>query len=214
MTQHYTTPQLASNSTTPSKLVVMLHGVGSNGDDLISLAPFIQMDFPTFHFISPNGTEKYDMAPFGYQWFSLRDRTNDVIMKQVEKNKDLVEKIITTQQDILGLSNKDTILLGFSQGTMMASYLTLQAEDPYHAMIGFSGRLVAPQEAPKNKRTPICLIHGLDDIMVPATESEDFQKYCLDNTIECALKLIPNLSHSIDHTGLEFAKDFIKKREK
>ena len=48
-------PEVASLNAIPEKLVVMLHGVGSDGNDLISLVPYIQKAMPTCHFISPHG---------------------------------------------------------------------------------------------------------------------------------------------------------------
>ena len=57
----------------PSSLVILLHGLGSNGRDLISLAPFWAKDLPETVFISPDAPFVCDMAPMGYQWFSLQE---------------------------------------------------------------------------------------------------------------------------------------------
>ncbi|MCP5369298.1 MAG: dienelactone hydrolase family protein [Rickettsiaceae bacterium] len=194
------------------KLLVMLHGVGSDGEDLITLAPIMSNNLPHYHFFSPNGIEKYDMAPFGYQWFSLRDRSWPAIMPQITKNTVLLQKIITAKQLELNLTNAQTILLGFSQGTMMASYLTLTADRPYYAMIGFSGRLVPAQTSP-NHNTPICLIHGLEDSVITCSESEKFYQYAIEHNIACHLKIVDNLAHSIDITGIDFAINFLKNLE-
>mgnify|MGYP003421027014 CR=1 FL=1 len=193
-----------------NKLLVFLHGVGSDGYDLISLVPFIQNDLPNYHFISPHGVEPFDMAPFGRQWFSLQDRTPSLILKLVEQNAPKLAEIISKKQRELGLSNKDTILFGFSQGTMMASYLTLAQKDkPYAALIGFSGRLIAPVTGQVNTKTPICIIHGVSDDVVPCAESENFAKYCKELKIEHEMHLINNLTHSIDDKGLNYAVNFL-----
>lgn len=60
-------PEIKSLNKKADKLVVMLHGVGSDGNDLISLVPYIQNSLPNCHFISPHAIEPYDMAPFGRQ---------------------------------------------------------------------------------------------------------------------------------------------------
>ncbi len=201
-------PEIKALSANPKKLMVMLHGVGSDGEDLISLVPYIQNALPDYYFISPNGVEPYDMAPYGRQWFSLRDRTSSVIINLVENNVEKIQNIILNKQQELNLTNADTILFGFSQGTMMASYLTLVQDQPFYAIIGFSGRLIPPSLI-KNKNTPICIIHGLDDNVVDAQESRDFAQFCQNNNIEHQLKLIPNLTHSIDSDGIEFAIKFL-----
>lgn len=202
-------PEIKALNTSPSKLLVMLHGVGSDGNDLISLVPFIQKSLPDYHFISPDGVEAYDMAPFGRQWFSLQDRSPVVILKLVEQNAPPTLEIIKKKQKELGLSNAQTILLGFSQGTMMGIYLTLSQTEPFAGFVGFSGRLIAPP-IPTNKSTPICIIHGQDDEVVYAKESEKMAEYCKQHNISQQLLLIPNLQHSIDASGMEFALNFIR----
>ncbi len=57
----------------PKQLIVLLHGVGADGNDLISIAPFYQSVLPHAHIVSPNAPFPFDMAPFGYMWFSIGD---------------------------------------------------------------------------------------------------------------------------------------------
>ena len=204
---HY--PEIKPLNDKASKLLVMLHGIGSDGNDLISLVPYIQKSLPDCHFVSPHAVEPYDMAPFGRQWFSLQDRTPATIMRLVATNIPLVLELIKNKQNELGLTNADTILFGFSQGTMMGIYLTLIQTEPFAAMVGFSGRLLPPPEL-KNKTTPFCIIHGEDDV-VYAKESANTAEYFKQNNIEYQLLIIPNLTHSIDASGMEFAVNFLKK---
>ena len=192
----------------PTKLMVMMHGVGSDENDLISLAPFFQESLPEYHFFSPNGVEPYDMAPFGRQWFSLQDRSPNTIMNLVEKNTPIILKLIKDKQSELGLNNSDTVLFGFSQGAMIASYITLGQSDPFAAMVGCSGRLIPPRLL-KNIKTPICIIHGQEDDIVHVDESKNMSEYCNQNNIKNQLLIVPSLKHSIDSSGIEFAKKFL-----
>jgi len=202
-------PEIKPLNKKSDKLVVMLHGVGSDGNDLISLVPYIQNSLPNCHFISPHAIEPYDMAPFGRQWFSLQDRTPATITKLVANNVPLALELIKDKQKQLGLTNADTILFGFSQGTMMGMYLTLIQEEPFAAMVGFSGMLLPPLEL-KNKSTPFCIIHGEQDDVVYAKESSSTSLYLKQNNIEYQLLIVPNLTHSIDASGMEFAVKFLK----
>jgi len=201
-------PEIKALNEKPSKLMVFLHGVGSDGHDLISLVPYMQNSLKEYHFASPHGIESYDMAPFGRQWFSLQDRTPETILKLAQKNALKVQEKITIKQKELGIENKDTVLFGFSQGTMMGIYLTLTQDEPFKGMLGFSGRLIPPPIL-KNTSTPICIVHGLDDDIVDANESKKLEQYCIKNNIEHKLLLIPNLTHSIDGKGIEFALKFL-----
>jgi len=203
-----TYPEIKPLEEKANKLMVMMHGVGSDGNDLISLVPFMQNQLPEYYFISPNGVEPYDMAPFGRQWFSLIDRTPETIIGLVEKNAPKALEIIQMKQKELGLTNADTVLFGFSQGTMMGIYLTLTQEEPFAATIGFSGRLIPPAYL-KNTKTPICLIHGRDDDVVPVSESEKMAEYFDVHNISNQILVVPNLTHSIDASGIKFALKFL-----
>ncbi len=204
-----TYPEIKPLEEKANKLMVMMHGVGSDGNDLISLVPFMQNQLPDYHFFSPNGVEPYDMAPFGRQWFSLIDRAPETIIGLTAKNAPKALEMIQAKQQELGLTNADTILFGFSQGTMMSIYLTLVQEEPFAATIGFSGRLIPPATL-KNTKTPICLIHGKDDDVVPASESEKMAEYFDANGISNQLLVVPNLTHSIDAGGMKFALKFLQ----
>ena len=69
-------PPLAGGK--PRKLVILLHGLGADGNDLIGLQQYWGRLLPEAEFISPNAPFPCDMAPYGYQWFSVQDRTPDV----------------------------------------------------------------------------------------------------------------------------------------
>ena len=202
-------PEAKPLSAKTNMLLVMLHGLGSDGNDLISLTPFIQKSLSDYYCISPHGIEAYDMAPFGRQWFSLKDRSPETIASLLQINSQKIQDIIISKQNQLNLSTSHTVLMGFSQGAMVASYITLAQEKPYAAMVSFSGRVCAPREL-KNTSTPICIVHGMQDDVVPVEEGENFAKYCQEHNILHQLKLIPNLAHSIDASGLKFVVDFLK----
>jgi phospholipase/carboxylesterase len=209
MLQYTDCPEVRSKNGDPGKLVVFIHGLGSDGYDLISLAPFFQYEFPGYHFISPHGVEEFDMAPFGRQWFSVLDRDESLVKTLVKKNGPLLSSIIKDKQAELNLKNKDTILIGFSQGTMIGLYLTLTQDDPFYAMVGFSGKLIKPDQCQNNK-TPVCVIHGQEDDVVPIRELTIIEDYLLNNNVQYNTYTIPNLAHSIDDRGIDFAIKFLK----
>lgn len=207
--QYLNYPEVTSLNSTTEKLLVMLHGWGSDGNDLINLVPYMQEALPSYHFISPHGIETYEKGPYGRQWFSLEDRNPSKILNLVENNASLVKDLIKMKQQELSLTNKDTILLGFSQGSMIGLYLTLIEQNPYAATIGFSGKLIPPIEL-INRQTPICLIHGKEDDILDCQELEIASDYFVTNKIEHKKIIIDNLKHSIDHQGIKFAIKFLQ----
>jgi len=211
MSKYLEYPEVESKEQPPKKLVVLLHGVGSDGHDLIGLVPYIKNDLPDCHFISPHGIQPYDMAPFGRQWFSLQDRNSNIISKLIANNISKLEDIIKQKQEELNLTNKDTIIIGFSQGTMIGLYLTLIQKKPFFCTIGFSGALIPPMEV-NNKLTPICLIHGELDDVVGVDEMYNASHYLAKYHIPYSEHTLTSLAHSIDGRGLEIAINFINNR--
>ena len=202
----YEQKSLSGNTKT---LMVLLHGLGSNGDDLFSLIPYLAPKLPDTHFYAPDGIEKCDMVPFGYQWFSLKDRSPHKLVAELERVTPIISKMIEDKAASIGLSKKDVILFGFSQGTMVSLFLALTSNEQYKAVLGFSGRLFMPSKV-TNTATPICLVHGAEDDVVPM-ESLAHAKDALEKLgVKVADLIVPNLVHSIDMMGLEFAMKFLK----
>lgn len=203
-------PEVYSTTLPAKKLVILLHGLGSNGHDLIKLVPYIKDDLPDCHFVALHGIEPYDMASHGRQWFSLQDRTPYVMKRLLGSNIAAVTELIKQKQIGLNFTNKDTIIIGFSQGAMMGIYLTLIQEEPFLCTVGFSGLLVAPSQC-INTVTPICLVHGMLDTVVSVNAMDHAAQYLADHNVPYSLHKLDNLAHLIDHRGLSIAVEFIKK---
>ena len=69
----------------PRGLVVLLHGLGADGADLIGLADHWARALPDCLFLAPDAPERCDMAPAGRQWFSVRDRREAAMRAGVER---------------------------------------------------------------------------------------------------------------------------------
>src|SRR5947208_8561128 len=109
----------------PRQLVILLHGLGADGNDLIGLAPVLARLLPDAEFVSPNAPFPCDMAPYGYQWFSLQDRSPEAILGGVRASAPILDAFIDDLLAARGLEEKDLALVGFSQGTMMSLYVGL-----------------------------------------------------------------------------------------
>lgn len=198
-------PGAASASGNPAKqLVVFLHGVGADGDDLIGLAPYFAHWLPDAAFLSPHGPFPFDMAPTGRQWFSMQDLTPQAIIEGVQAAAPSLDRYLDEQLAARGLNDGDLALVGFSQGTMMALHVALRRPKACAAVVGYSGLLAAPDLLPAELtvRPPVLLVHGEDDQVVPhefqplAEKALSVMGIAVD-TLSC-----PNLGHSINDEGL------------
>src|ERR1700726_4816555 len=129
----------------PRRLVILLHGLGADGNDLIGLQQVWGRLLPEAEFISPNAPSPCDMAPYGYQWFSVQDRTPAAMLAGVRAAAPMLDGFIDEELQKRGLDESDTALVGFSQGTMMSLYVGLRRAKPLAGILGYSGRLLAPE---------------------------------------------------------------------
>ncbi len=194
------------------QLVVLLHGIGADGDDLLGLAPFVAEALPDAAFAAPDGPFPCDMAPSGRQWFSLQDRSTAALVAGLRTAQPLVDAYLDRQLAALGLDESRLALVGFSQGTMMALYVALRRRVPCAAVIGFSGALVQPEalagEIRARPRT--LLIHGdADEVVNPACLPEAEAGLAAVG-VPVLAEMRHGLGHSIDGPGLGLAVAFLR----
>jgi phospholipase/carboxylesterase len=132
-------PELPAQSGTTKRLVIFLHGLGADGNDLLSLAPMLEL--PDTHFASPNAPYPCDMAPYGYQWFSLLDRDPVRILPEIRRAEPILSAYIDAQIAKHKITAKDVALIGFSQGSMMSLHTAPRRAEPIAGVVGISGAL-------------------------------------------------------------------------
>ena len=197
------------------KLVVFLHGYGADGKDLIDLAKPFGMALPNASFISPDAPHPCAMSPQGRQWFPIEEIPNGAIKASAN-----LLGLIDNEVKKLNLTFKDVILIGFSQGAMMSMQCLLINHEQLGAIIGYSGALKEENIEAANDQilngkhkysdTPILLVHGEQDEVVPFKSLEK-SKYLL-NKIGFNVQTLSrqNLGHGIDPEGISKGMEFLK----
>lgn len=205
------------NGKPPTSAVIFLHGVGSNGRDLISLAPLLAEALPHTVFISPDAPFEYDAAP-GYegmhQWFSLSDRAPEKMLAGLRNAQPLVDELIDNVLAKYALDASKLALFGFSQGTMTSLFVGARRKEKIAAIVGCSGALLAGEtlSAEATAKPDICLIHGEDDDVVPFAAMAKAESILKENGFIVESHARPGLPHSIDLDGIETAKKFLAAR--
>src|ERR1700685_3482085 len=87
------------------QLVILLHGWGADGPNLIDLADAFAPMLPDAQFIAPNAPQPCEANPYGYQWFSLMDRQPQSMLNGVRRATDVVNDFIDEQLKALALDN-------------------------------------------------------------------------------------------------------------
>jgi phospholipase/carboxylesterase len=206
--------ELQPQSGKPKQMVILLHGVGSNGRDLISLAPYFQREVPQAVFISPDAPAPYDMAPPGFdawQWFSLQERTYEKRLEGVQMVAPQVHLFIDEQLKKYDLPASKLALVGFSQGTMTSLYAGPRYKEKIAGVLGYSGALIWEKEIPATvHKIPVHIIHGDADDVVPVEAYHDAKKRLEETGFSVSGQVEQGLPHSINENGIESGAKFLK----
>jgi phospholipase/carboxylesterase len=206
-----TGPELAPASGTVKQLVIFLHGVGADGNDLLGIARM--MELPDTHFFSPHAPFAYDMAPSGRQWFSLADRNPQMMIQGIQIAAPILDATIDALMARYNLTPSQVALVGFSQGSMMSLYAAPRRAEPLAGVVAISGAMLAGDrlEAELKSRPPICLIHGKKDEVVPFGAMLQADKILQENDVRVETHARPMLGHGIDDEAIEIMEGFLAK---
>jgi phospholipase/carboxylesterase len=210
-----TGPERPALSGPADSLVVFLHGYGADGNDLIGLAEPLAPHLPNTRFLAPNAPQRCANNPFGFQWFPI-------------PRLDGTPEAVARGQAVAAFSTLDgwldavaaetpaerTVLVGFSQGTMMALQVGLRRPVPFAGIVGFSGWLFEPEALATEtaSRPPVLLVHGDQDPMVPFASLGQAERTLTAAGVEVAAHVSRGVGHGIAPDGLGLALGFIRAR--
>ena len=195
----------------PRQIVILLHGLGADGEDLIGMAPYFAERLPDAEFLSPHAPHPCDMAPFGRQWFSLQDRRPEAILAGLVSARPIFDAYLDAALARRGLTEADLALVGFSQGAMLALHGALRRPRRLASVAGYSGLLAAPDRLITEiaSRPPVLLVHGGEDPVV-AFDFMELAARALDALdVPVTALARPGLGHSIDDEGLSRGIEFV-----
>lgn len=195
----------------PRSMVILLHGYGSNGDDLIGLVPYWRGALPDTVFLSPNAPQPCPGAPGGRQWWPLTSFSPQARAAGVREAAPALNDFIDAQLAAYDLTEDRLALVGFSQGTMVALHVGPRRERALAGIVGYSGMLADPEAlaAEARSRPPVLLAHGDADPMVPVAALHQAAAALEPLGFEVATHVSRGLGHSIDEPGLRLGAQFL-----
>lgn len=201
------------NGNKPKCMVMLLHGYGSNAQDLISLAPDLADHIQDAIFISPDAPFRFEGGMIGaYQWYSLADRSNASMLAGYSRAKPILDAFIKEQLSEHSLGLDKLVLAGFSQGGMMTLHYGSESEEKLMGMISFSGFLLDDGYFAASVRSkPNTLItHGDLDMVVPFEAYEYAVQKLKSLEFPVTGYHASGLGHGIDYGCLTAAQEFLK----
>jgi len=209
--------RVGAHSGQAQSLVILVHGYGADGADLLGLADPLGPHLPDTVFVAPNAPNRCSGNPMGYEWFPIPwlDGSSEAeaqagMSAAIEDLNGFVDAAIAAE----GVSADRTVLLGFSQGTMMSLHIAPRRASALAGVIGFSGRLLAPERLAKEvqSRPPILLVHGDRDDMVPPASMPETAEALRAAGFEVQTHVSPGMGHGIAPDGLGVALGFLREK--
>ena len=206
-------------------IIIMLHGYGSNGDDLIQLAHELKSDFKNTFFSSPNAPFKFDRFEGGLKWFEVypdgipfseaSHKQQEFVKNQFRISCELIQKHIYDLSGRYKIPINNIFLLGFSQGSMMGIEVSLKLKESLAGLVSLSGRVFTEYFTYKTKNNfPIMVIHGDNDEIIPKKRYYETCEILEKLNLTVEKHLIKNMGHTISPKVLEISKNFFKKNSK
>jgi phospholipase/carboxylesterase len=211
-------PRIEPKGGKAKQLVVLLHGYGADGNDLIEIGRQWRGMLPDAAFVAPHAPEPCGMSPMGRQWFALTMRDPDERWRGVIKARPVLDAFLDAELARLGLDESLLSLVGFSQGTMMALHVGLRRRRAPASILGYSGVLVGPEHLNEavardagGAPPPILLVHGDQDQLIPFEALFESAEDLAKANIPCQWHLSLGVGHGIDNGGLRHGGLFIAK---
>jgi phospholipase/carboxylesterase len=206
----------ASVSGTTTSLVVFLHGYGADGKDLLGLANSLSPHMKDTVFVAPNAPHRCSVNPTGFEWFPIPwiDGSSEEDSHRVMQEATVtLNKFLDELMEAEGVTPAATILVGFSQGTMISLHIAPRRDAPFAAVVGFSGRLLDPESLHDEvkSRMPILLVHGDADDVVPPSSMPEAANVLAEEEFEVYTHIAKGTGHGISPDGMGVALQLMSK---
>ena len=210
------------DGTPPRRLVLLCHGYGAPGDDLVGLASELRRRGGVAEgtrFVFPEAPLTVPMSFGGRAWWHLDgeriyervargalhevlDETPDGLPQARRLLRGVVEAALTHA----GLGYQDLVLGGFSQGSMITMDLTLRLEEPPAALCLLSSMLICRPEwsrrVGRRRGLRVFQAHGRQDALLPMAGAEALRDLLSDAGLEVTFHAFDG-GHTIDGGGLQ-----------
>ncbi|MGB0959954.1 MAG: alpha/beta hydrolase [Halocynthiibacter sp.] len=214
MTRSLNDNRRAAQSGAAKSLVIFVHGYGADGADLLGLADPLGAHLPDTAFVAPDAPEKCAGNPMGYQWFPIPwidGSSEEASLEGMDAAADDLNAYIDGVMADHGVTAKDTVLFGFSQGTMMSLEIAPRRADAFAGIVAFSGRLMEPDalDGEVISKPPVLLVHGDADDVVPPASLNEAGDALGKAGFDVYAHIMKGTGHGIAPDGLSVALTFI-----
>lgn len=191
-------------------LLILLHGIGADENDLFGLATFLDERFFIVSVQAP-----FALPYGGYAWFELILEPHKPIgynAEQFEQSRGMILKFIDEIIAEHDLDAKKVYLCGFSQGSMMSLSVALSDPEKFAGVVAMSGRAMTemlPDDSDKLKNLPIFVTHGISDPVLPIENGRATKEILSRLPVELEYKEYP-MAHEISQESLRDVGNWLR----
>lgn len=200
-----------NSRTNPDTLIILLHGVGSNGQNMMALADAWRETLPGAAFTAPDAPFALDQGA-GRQWFSVAGVTEQNRPERIAAARPDFDRVVRSEIEKHGFADRPdrVALVGFSQGSMMLLDAVATGRLPVAAGVALAGRLATRPPYDPSPGTKLLLIHGAADAVVPVAELEQARTTLGASGFAVESQLFPNVGHTTDPEAATLAGEFLR----
>jgi phospholipase/carboxylesterase len=195
-------------------LLVLLHGIGADEEDLLALAEHLD---PRFLVISARAP--HEAEPMGYRWYAI-DWTATLPRgdpEEIAASRDLLARFVEEATAAHGADPARVFLFGFSQGAIMSLAVLLARPDLVRGVVAHSGRLSrlpGPEPEPEAlSNAEVLILHGAEDDVVPAAQGRKaYEVLAPLLAARVAYRAFDGLGHGISEESLAEAARWLTTR--
>ncbi|WP_310991794.1 alpha/beta hydrolase [Aequorivita marina] len=204
----------AKNASEKAPAIIMLHGFGSDENDLFSFASELPEKYAVISLKAP-----IKMEPYGNAWYNIyfndsQGKFSDD--KQAIASRELVAKCIDEIVEKYNIDNENVTLLGFSQGTILSFAVALSYPEKVKNVIGLSGYineeiLKAGYKDNSFNHLSVYTSHGSVDQVIPVQWAQKTEPFLKNLDIDCVYSEYP-VGHGVAPQNFQDFKNWLSKR--
>ena len=188
-------------SETPQGAVVLCHGFGAPGDDLVGIADELLVAEPALKdtvFVFPAAPIQMDPVYDSRAWWPIDMEKLQLLMMQGEFRdmkkesperlpicRAMIDRVIEQIRERYGLSNSQIVVGGFSQGSMLTTDVMLNSAEPLGGLVIWSGTLLNESDwtlaAKQQSKVPIVQSHGTLDPILPFSGADALRQMLVEH---------------------------------
>ena len=194
--------------TPPDRLVLMFHGVGAHPEDLVPLGMALAHHLPHAQIVSIRSPHPCSMG-VGWEWFSVAGVSEANRPERVAQAMPGFLDAVASWQKQANVTTAHTVLIGFSQGAIMALEASLAKPGLAGRVFALAGRLATTPQCSASP-TIIHLLHGNQDPVMPVQLALSARQQLSEMGTQVTLQQFDGLAHHIDERVLEAILEHLK----